>query len=85
MLLARLVVKRHAPLHRRHQRREIERLDQFQSRHFLRQIEQIAAIAIGHGAHAGARIGRKLERLAIMGLDALQQFLQRRVVQPAQH
>ena len=50
MLFARLVVKRHAPLHRRHQAGRIERLDDLQTRHLFRQIEQIAAIAIGHGA-----------------------------------
>ena len=34
----------------------IERLDGFQTGQFFHQIEQIAAIAIGHGAQAGARI-----------------------------
>ena len=85
MLFAAFVVERHAPLHRRHQGRGIQRLDRLHSGQFFRQIEQIAAIAIGHGAQGRARVIGQLERLAIMRFGALQKFFQRGIVQPAQH
>ena len=50
MLLPALVVERHAPLHRADQPGRIERLDRLHAGKFFHQIEQIAAIAIGHGA-----------------------------------
>ncbi len=85
MLLPRLVVERHAPLHHIHQPGGIERLDDLQAGDFLRQIEQIAAIAIRHRPQARARVCVELELLAIMAFDPRQQRFQRRIIQPAQH
>ena len=85
MLLAALVVERRTPLHRGHQRRRIERLDDLQSCHFFGQVEQITPVAVGHGAQAGARILVERKFLAVMGFGALQQGFERRIVEPAQH
>ena len=85
MLLAAFVVEGRTALHRGHQRRRIERLDDLQSCHFFGQVEEITPVAVGHGTKAGARILVERKFLAVMGFGALQQGFERRIVETAQH
>ena len=85
MLLAALVVERHPALYGRHQPGRVQRLDRLHAGQFFHQIQKIAAIAIGHGAQGRAGIFGQLHGFAEMGFGALQQFFQRRVIQPAEH
>ncbi len=85
MLLPRLVVERRPLLHCGDEACGIERLYGLQRRHLLRQIEKVPPVAVGHGAERGASVVGEFERLAIMLFGPLEQRLERRVVEPAQH
>ena len=81
MALLRLVVERRAALHGLHQLRHVERPGGAGREQGLGQVDERAAVAIGHGAQHGPRIGLKRQRAALGLLRAGKQRLQRCVVE----
>jgi hypothetical protein len=85
MAFMRLVVERRPLLHRLCQPGRIEGLLRREAKQLFGHVEQIAAIAIGHGAHCSPRRVIKRQALVHGGLGALQQLLHGRVIQAIQH
>ena len=86
MLLPVLVVQRGAPREQGRQPGGVERFRVLRQREdLLGHVQQVAPVAIGHGAQRSARVRGKRCRTGSLGLGTLQELLQRGVVQPAQH
>ena len=85
MALLRLVVERRAALHGLHQLRHVERLGGAGREQGFGQVDERAAVAVGHGAQHGAGVGFERQGAALGLLRAGEQGLKRAVVQPVEH
>ena len=86
MAIAALVVERRAALHELDERGAVEEAaDRHRREHLLGEVDDGAAVAVGHALEGLARIRIDRKRAALLALGAAEQRLERGIIETREH